>query len=214
MNTDVDRDRGVLTPADRAYLLGEREFGHEGSKRNAEARIRDRVTQAVLDFDLLLHTLSAKDRRLIFDRAREDAEFLDGLRAAIALTYIGTGECGVDFERVLVPAVRSSEEAIAAFERGKTVSVDVTFEVEVSVEEPLDGVEARLEEGEPVTPRELFSLVMRGGFDTAAHDRIDLVRAHEDDVEREFLERLASYLDGTLRRPGGSTAVIDLNDGD
>ncbi len=35
MNTDIDRERGILSPADRAYLLGEREMSHEQSKRNA-----------------------------------------------------------------------------------------------------------------------------------------------------------------------------------
>jgi DNA-3-methyladenine glycosylase II len=41
--SDDGRDRGVLSPADRAYLRGETELGSAQSERNARARIRDRV---------------------------------------------------------------------------------------------------------------------------------------------------------------------------
>ncbi|WP_254769272.1 hypothetical protein [Salinilacihabitans rarus] len=212
MNTEIDRDRGVLSPADREFLLGERELGHEQSRRNAEARVRRRVENAILDFDLLLHTLPEKDRRQVFEGVPADQDLLDGLRAAIAFAYVGTRERGVDFERVLVPAVRSAEEAVAAKEAGTNVAVDVTFEVETTVRATLDGIAARLDAGEPVTPRELFSLVMQGEYDPARHDRIALVRADDDGVDDEFLDRLASYLGGDVRRLTRSRAVIDLRD--
>ncbi|WP_290818713.1 hypothetical protein [Halovivax sp.] len=211
MNTDVDRERGVLSPADRAYLLGEREMSHEQSKRNAEARIRRRVRHAVLDFEVLLHTLSRKDRRLVFEDLREDLEFLDGLRASVAFAYVGATEQGLDFEEVLVPAVRSSEEVRAARERDANVSVDVTFAVETTVETTLPGVAARLEAGEPVTPRELFSLIMQGEHDATTHDRIELVRADAEAADDEFLGRLADYLDGELVEVTDSRALLRLD---
>jgi hypothetical protein len=213
MNTDIDRDRGVLTPADREFLLGERKLGHEQSRRNAEARIRRRVIDSVLDFDLLLHALSKKDRRQVFEELTSDSDSLDGLKAMLAFAYIGTGEQGLDFADVLVPAVRHSEEACAASRRGANVSVDVTFEVETSVESTLEGVAERLETGDPVTPRELFSLVMQGEYDPGRHDRIALAVGGEADVDEQFLERLAAYLEGELRRPTSSRAVIRLRTG-
>ncbi|ELY57120.1 hypothetical protein C491_11483 [Natronococcus amylolyticus DSM 10524] len=211
MNTDIDRDRGMLTPADRAFLLGEREMGHEQSRRNAEARVRRRVVDAILDFDLLLHTLSAKDRQQVFEELTSDADALDGLKAMLAFAYVGTDEQGLDFADVLVPAVRHSEEACAASRRGANVSVDVTFEVETSVESTLEGVAERLDAGDPVTPRELFSLVMQGEHDPGQHDRIDLAVGGEADVDDQFLERLATYLEGELHRPTPSRAVIRLS---
>ncbi|WP_049888723.1 hypothetical protein [Natronococcus occultus] len=208
MNTDTDRDRGILTPADRAFLLGERELGHEQSRRNAEARIRRRVIDSILDFDLLLHTLPEKDRRQVFEEVATDPDALDGLRAALAFTYIGTSEQGLDFEDVLVPAVRHSEEACAASRRGANVSVEVTFEVETSVETTLEGVAERLADGDPVSPQELFALIMQGEHDPATHERIALVTS--DGADDQFLERLATYLEGELRRPTSSRAVIRL----
>ncbi|ELY45157.1 hypothetical protein [Natronorubrum sulfidifaciens] len=210
MNTDLDRERGVLSPADRAYLLGEREMSHEQSKRNAEARIRRRIHAAVLDFDLLLHTLPEKDRKQLFERTTTDEAFLDGLRALVAFLYLGTEKYGVDFEELLEPAIRSSEEYLAATDREANVSVSVTFGVETTVESSLEGVAAKLDAGEPVTPRELFSLVMQGTYDARSHDRITLVRTGDEQTPDGFLERLASYLDGELKRINDSRAVIRL----
>ncbi|SER17814.1 hypothetical protein [Natrinema salaciae] len=210
MNTDTDRERGVLSPADRAYLLGEREMSHEQSKRNAEARIRRRIRAGVLDFDLLLHTLPEKDRRQLFGRTATDEAFLDGLRAMIAFTYLGLESHGVDFEEVLEPAVRSSEEYLAATDENATVAVDITFDVETTVGSSLSETVSRLEAGDPVTPRELFSLVMQGEFDPTALDRIPLVRSDEANPGDEFLERLATYLEGELTHVTDSRAVIRL----
>lgn len=212
MNTDADRERGLLSPADRAYLLGEREMSHDQSRRNAEARIRNRIRDGILDFDLLLHTLAAKDREQVFADVHTDDELLDGLRAMIAFAYVGAREQGLPFEEVLVPAVRSSEEAIAAKRAGATVSVDVAFDVETTEADTIDGVVARLESGDPVTPRELFSLIMQGDHDPARHDRIVLVTSQgaspEDAGDDQFLERLATYLEGELLRETETRAVI------
>lgn len=212
MNTEPDRERGVLSPADREYLLGERELGHEQSKRNAEARIRRRIHAAALDFDLLLHTLPEKDRKQVFERTATDEAFLDGLRAMLAFVYLGTTRHGVDFEELLEPAVRSSEEYLAATDHGETVSVEVTFDVETTVESSLEGIDERLEDGEPVTPRELFSILMQGEYGVRDHDRIDLVGVDGRNVADGFPERLAAYLDGDLTRVSDSRAVIRLPD--
>ncbi|WP_137289253.1 hypothetical protein [Natronorubrum halophilum] len=209
MNTDIDRERGILSPADRAYLLGEREMSHEQSKRNAEARIRRRVRAATLDFDLLLHALPEKDRKQTFEKTTTDEAFLDGLRAMVAFVYLGTETYGVDFEDVIVPAIRSSEEYLAATDENAAVSVDVTFDVETTVESSLEGIAARLDAGEPITSRELFSVIMEGTYDATQHERITVVRVDDDDGGPS-LERLATYLDGELTVVGDSRAVIRL----
>ena len=229
MNTDTDRDRGILSPADRDYLLGDVEMSHEQSKRNAEARIRQRIFDGVVDFDLLVPFLEEKDRRQVFERAHSEEEFVDGLTAMLAFTYLGLKEQGIDFERVLVPAVRSAEEAYAVEQSATNVSVEISFDVETTVQSTLEGIESRVAAGEPVTPRELFSLVIEGGRDVAVHDRIVLRLTEGDEgedgdgdgdedesggqaAEHAHVERLAAYLEGEVRYASDRLAVIHVSE--
>lgn len=212
MNPDNDRSRGVLTPADRAYLLGDADMSHEQSKRNAEARIRQRVTDSVLDFDVLAHHLKAKDRQQVFDQAAENDAFVDGLRAMLSFAYIGLKEQGIDFETVLEPAIRASEEVYAADRLGTTVDVDVSFEVETTVGPTVDDVTARLDAGEVVTPRELFAAVVEGDADVDEYDEIRLsLLGDGDDSESGFVERIARFLDASIDRRSDSFVILRLD---
>lgn len=210
MNADTDRERGILSTADREYLLGEVEMSHEQSKRNAEARIRRRITDGIVDFDLFLHHLERTDRRQIFEQATTDEAVVDGLTAMLAFAYIGLKEQGIDFERVLVPAVRGAEEAYAVEQSATNVTVDVDFDVETTVNTTLEGIDDRIAAGDPVTPRELFSLVIEGGRDVANHDRIRL-RLAGDGSDRDHVDRLAAYLEAEVRYPTASRAVLDVS---
>lgn len=195
MSFDDDRPRGLLSPADRQYLLGTREMTHEQSKRNAEARIRERVRQGVLDFGLLVHALPEKDRKQVFASVDDDA-FVDGLAAMLSFAYLGLREQGVPFERVLEPAVVKAEETFAATTLGTSVDADVTFEVTRDVGPGVADVAARVERGDPVTPKELFSLVVRGdgGLDDVDSVLVQVTPGDDDG----FVDRLAGYLDATV----------------
>ncbi|MEZ3115845.1 hypothetical protein RYH80_07935 [Halobaculum sp. MBLA0147] len=121
-----DRDRGVLTAADRAYLRGETEPSSTQVERNTRARIRDRVHDALLDFPVLVEHLSDRDRELVFgDRldAAGPAAF-DALVATVAFLYDGLEETDLPFETVLAEGINL---AVADDERSATVSLDVTF---------------------------------------------------------------------------------------
>ncbi|MFB6129217.1 MAG: hypothetical protein ABEJ28_00155 [Salinigranum sp.] len=199
MNGDTDRPRGILTRADREYLLGEAVMTHEQSRRNAEARIRERVVNAVLDFTLLVHALKRKDRRQIFEKSVDDPAFVDGAMAMLAFAYAGLEESGVAFESVLEPAIRRAEEARAA-DVGSAVDVTVDFDVETRVRTDLDDVEARIGDGRPVTPRELFALVVAADGSLDAEEV--LLRRRPDD-EDGFADRIADYLDADLEPMAG-----------
>ncbi len=191
----------MLSPADRAYLLGEAEMEHEQSKRNAEARIRMRITNTVLDFMVLVHHLKKKDRRQVFDT--DDERFTDGLTAMLSFAYIGMRESGTDFGHALEPAVRKAEEVHAADTLGQAVSVDVRFDVETEVETAVDDVAAAIDAGKPVTPAELFS-VMVGSDVLEEVSEVTLQLSDETDgdgllKEDEFVAHVAEYLDADLR---------------
>jgi hypothetical protein len=200
MNPDVDRGRGMLSPADRAYLLGNAEMKHEQSKRNAEARIRGRITDAVLDFMILVHHLKKKDRRQVFDT--DDERFMDGLTAMLSFAYIGMRESGAEFGHALEPAIRRAEEVHAADMLGQAVSVDVQFDVETEVETAVDDVATAIDAGKPVTPAELFSVMVGSdALEDVNEVTLQLSDGSGDDgllKEDEFVAHVAEYLDADL----------------
>lgn len=80
--------RGILTRADREFLMGERELGSPQARCNARARIRKRVEQAFKDMMYLWRGLREDDLSKIVQPENKDAKI--GLRKAfqdtIALT--------------------------------------------------------------------------------------------------------------------------------
>ena len=153
------RDRGILTDADRAYLRGDRTYGSEQAERNARARVRDRVWNAVLDFELLLADLSDHDRELVFgkraDRGDATAVF-DGLVAATAFCYRATDDTDLDFETVLREAVNVAE---ASEGRAATVEFDVTH-----LGLDAEGLRRKLDRGEELSLTELAYLQESDAF--------------------------------------------------
>lgn len=124
--TEDDRDRGALSPADRAYLRGETELGSVQSERNTRARIRQRVADALLDFEVLVEGLAERDRALLFEKHVDQAgtRGFDALVSAVAFLYEGVGRTDLDFETVLREGINLTE---ARADRAATVDLDVTF---------------------------------------------------------------------------------------
>lgn len=68
--SEDDRPRGILSPADRAYLRGEREFESESGARQARRRVRERTRHGIVDLGLVFHLMEQRDRdqlRLEYD---------------------------------------------------------------------------------------------------------------------------------------------------
>lgn len=81
------RYRGVLTPKDEEFLLGEEELD-ANARRNARFRMRERIKNNVRDFQVLLEQLPESDREQIFtDLIESDTESLESL---LSFIYLGT----------------------------------------------------------------------------------------------------------------------------
>jgi hypothetical protein len=75
---DPDRDRGVLTPADRRYLLGEADIEPKSTiERQTRERIRNRLANSVLDLALLYAHLEDRDLRQVFAADLEEHDASD-----------------------------------------------------------------------------------------------------------------------------------------
>ncbi|TKX86885.1 hypothetical protein EXE43_06025 [Halorubrum sp. SS5] len=148
-----DRDRGILSAADREYLRGEREFGSEQAERNARARIRDRVFAATFDLELLVDALDDRDRELVFEKRFGEVDGVaafDALVAALAFYYRAADDAGVRFEEALAEAVNVAE---ASRDRAATVDLDVTYHGLSA-----DGLVRKLRTGEDLSLTELAFL--------------------------------------------------------
>lgn len=65
-----ERNRGILTPNDREYLLGKREDIEGAYERRVRKQIRERILNAIIDFWILERCLDDNDLAQIFDPDR------------------------------------------------------------------------------------------------------------------------------------------------
>jgi len=175
------RDRGVLSPADREFLRGDRELSSVQAERNARARIRERVYDALLDFEVLVEHLDDRDGELVFEKRANDAdgtEAFDAFVSTLAFLYRGLGETDLDFETVLREGVNLAE---AGNDRAATVDYDVTFHAldadhlreKVAADESLSLPEiAYLYESDDVTRDELAALLGESRADGVEDGRV------------------------------------------
>jgi hypothetical protein len=175
--SERERERGVLSPADRAYLRGESDLASVQSERNTRARIRERVYDAVLDFELLVEYLSETDRTLVFEEwfgEGDGTQAFDALVSAVAFLYRGTTDTDLDFESVLHEAINVAE---ASEGRAATVQLDFTFHA-------LSGEELRhkLERAEELSLTEIAYLHQS---DDVRADELARYFADADDAEVE-----------------------------
>lgn len=130
--TDTDRPRGMLTSADREYLIADDPDFSEKTQAQKRYRIRQRVFNAILDFTLLIEHLDEKDREQIFGYEAADSDrdyFMEARQDVLTFMCLGTGldEFHSDLRFAL-------EEALTR--QGRTVkSIDVNIETGISVGE-------------------------------------------------------------------------------
>ncbi|ELY99459.1 hypothetical protein [Natrialba asiatica] len=198
---DLDRDRGILTPADRDFLRGEKEYSSEQSERDARYRIRQRLMDSILDFNILVNNMDEKDREQIFesnfsksekppnDEITEDdlqelvkkTMFINGISSAIGFFYLGVTDTGSPFDEVLESGIEIGEE-----QRGYVVE-DVNVSYDVSRKKTdIKKLVQKLETGDPLEPDELRAIVRSGDSDLNPELLDNLFSRLTDDISSEM----------------------------
>lgn len=164
--SEQNRDRGILTSADRSFLNGEAELRNEQSRRDARYRIRNRLSNAILDFQILLNSLDEKDSESVFENLLsqngEEIELAPNheLIQAITFLYEGIEGQGFDFEEVLELAIVRSETR-----QGRIVQdIEIQINIDSETPDPNELLE-RLRSGEDLSDAELDILVRESDFD-------------------------------------------------
>ena len=145
---DVDRPRGILSTEDRKFLLGETDYSTSASARRRRQKIRERVTHAMLDFQILEH-LEARDRDQIF--AGEDRRDLlaIGFSGGFFFLYDALTRAREDTELIDLNLEAYLSQAIEHVE--KTRGHRATLDFEIQREDLSD-------------PEEIFERVKQDGF--------------------------------------------------
>lgn len=169
LEDELDRPRGILTTADREYLTYPEGYLDltEQTARKRRSRIRERVYNAILDFDYLAK-LPEDERRPVFEKVRDG--WVNGtssiaLRNLFNFVYLGLKSVGLErgFGKVLERAVEDAEKEFARG-HGDHVEVNVTFDVEVESRAPAEELEKRYESGEKLTQDEQRVLAEEKGY--------------------------------------------------
>lgn len=170
-----ERERGILSTADRDFLRSDPDDYSRQARHAREEAIRERVTNAVLDFTLLFEHLEHDQREEIFPPAYThteigDPDFEAGVRDTLAFIIEGCG----GFRRLDEWEFHSEQLAERmlkeAFTRGawrwgydlQDLRLEVTAE-EIPVRELLQ----RLDDGDELTVDELARLAV------SQRDRVD-----------------------------------------
>jgi len=105
---DDNRPRGILTPTDREFLQGEKEYANEETASHRRGDIRDRVINSLKDFRLLVEDLDEGERRAILKKVQ--AVIQDETESYEALEYMTA------FQLLILEADTVEEKDPAPFE--------------------------------------------------------------------------------------------------
>ncbi|WP_135533712.1 hypothetical protein [Halostella pelagica] len=138
MKDNQNRDRGVLTPADRAFLRGETTLRSEQSAYDARYRIRRRLRNAICDLALLFEHAEPRDREGVFADDALDEALVD----ALAFFYLGLGDGDRSRKATFLESIYRAERKQADGQ----CTVSATFDVE-RTDAPVDEVIEKIERG-------------------------------------------------------------------
>lgn len=160
-----DRPQGMLTYADREYLLGETEPETAAAERKKRERIRRRVRHGIIDFGLAAQ-LAWDDQQLIFgDLVDEhgdiaDRMLYDGLVEMFEFMLRNMTVQGAPFERLLRLGLERSLGVYYLWYEGLLVDVDIEYRVGVDIDEaiPLAETKSRVETVDDLPTAALLAL--------------------------------------------------------
>lgn len=205
----VERDRGILTEADRKYIKNLGEFSRQAAHQREEA-IRDRVREAVRDFQLLADEMDQRvydelygpKRKVIEDESGNPTGSTDipgervslpyGVEFLIRLSLADETDMRPQFyelagiERPLQPFLRNLERGIQLYlNNHEGLSAEIDVDINTTEVEKVDRVVERLrEQDEPLTGRdrlETAAQLSRAGYSTEEIVKLVGERPDSDD---------------------------------
>ena len=158
--TPEDRPRGILSPTDREYLCGLKEYAQPQTDANRRQAIRERVGNGLKDFLLLSQLLEPAEREKVFEELGPE-ETDDVLSAMFAFAYLGLNGDQPRLKACIERGILQGENVDKLFQSsGRATNVDVSISVEHNPD--IEKLHQRLENGRELTDAEIGALVRAG----------------------------------------------------
>jgi hypothetical protein len=177
---DVDRPRGILSTEDRKFLLGETDYSTSASARRRRQKIRERVTHAMLDFQVLEY-LEARDRNQIFAGEERRSLLASGFSGGFFFLYDALARAREDTKHIDMDLEAYLSQVIEHVE--KTRGYRATLNLEIQREELSD-------------PEEIFERVKRDGFTSLTAAELDTLWFSDEVDAAAFASFLNQELSG------------------
>lgn len=171
--TPADRPRGILSPTDREYLCGLKDYSHSQTELNRRQAIRERTIEGIRDFNLLWLLLEEPEWEKII-KAFESDELNTAFSSIIAFMYLGIGQDKDRMEEILERGLYRGANYDTSGRWAGEVN-DVTTEIDIDYRPNIDELYNRVEEGEAdqLTPAEVGALVRAGQVDPDDLDELE-----------------------------------------
>lgn len=158
--TPEDRPRGILSPTDRDYLCGLKEYAQPQTDANRRQDIRERVENGLKDFALLWMFLEQDEREKVFDELGEDGTD-EVIESMITFAYLGIDQDKTRLEECIERGVLAGANADKLFRSaGRATNADVSIRLEYNPD--IEKLYRRFKEGGQLSDTEVGILVRSG----------------------------------------------------
>lgn len=173
MGPITDRQRGILSKADREFLLGKKDDLEEQSKRNTRQRIRNRIKHGIRDFHLILRHLDTGENETISEYISRGNEIYQGLVAIVAFAFRLASHADIDRNEVVKKAILSNQPFAS----------DVRVQIDYDVDPPIhpEYLSRQIHSGELPDPQSIGTAIGYGSLDQDDIDKLqELVEEHDE----------------------------------
>lgn len=161
--TPEDRPRGILSPTDREYLCGHKEYAQPQTDANRRQDIRERVKNGLKDFTLLWLFLERDEREKVFAELGEDTTD-EVIGSMVAFAYLALDEDSTRFEECIERGVLGATNADKLFQSaGRATDADVSIDIDYNPD--AERLYRQYVEGRQLTDAEIGILVRSGKLD-------------------------------------------------
>lgn len=161
--TPEDRSRGILSPTDRDYLCGLKEYAQPQTDANRRQDIRERVENGLKDFALLWMFLERDEREKVFDELGEDGTD-EVIESMVAFAYLSIDQSTSRMEECIERGVLGAANADKLFRSsGRATDADVSINIEYNPD--VEKLYRRFKKGGQISNAEVGVLVRSGELD-------------------------------------------------